>query len=146
MMDETQLRDVSDCDLPVFFEDQADSEASQMAAFATRDREAFMAHWAKIRANENVLIRTILYDKQVAGNILSFEMEGHREVGYWIGREFWGKGIATKALMKFLGMEKTRPLYGFVAKHNLGSRRVLEKCGFQVSSEDGNKIILLLKE
>ncbi|MFN8426694.1 MAG: GNAT family N-acetyltransferase [Anaerolineales bacterium] len=30
-----------------------------------------------------------------AGSIGSWDMEGKREVGYWIGKEFWGKGIAT---------------------------------------------------
>jgi len=63
-------------------------------------------------------------------------MNSEREVGYWIGREFWGKGIATRALSQFLEIEKTRPLCAYVAKHNVGSRRVLEKCGFILTGED----------
>ena len=143
-MGDIQLRDVIDGDLPIFFGHQADSEANQMAAFPARDQDAFKAHWAKIRTNENVLIRTVLYDGQVAGNIVSFEIEGHREVGYWVGREFWSKGIATKALTEFLELEKTRPLYGYVAKHNIGSRRVLERCGFTKASEEENDFVLVL--
>ena len=61
---------------------------------------------------------------------------GEREVGYWLGKEFWGKGIATKALAEFLKIIETRPLYAHVAKHNIGSRRILEKCGFTVIGED----------
>ena len=63
-------------------------------------------------------------------------MESHREVGYWIGREFWGKGIATQALTQYLEVEKIRPLSAHVAKHNVGSKRVLEKNGFKVIGED----------
>ncbi len=75
-------------------------------------------------------------DGQVAGYLGSWEMEGKREVGYWLGREFWGKGIATEALSQFLGVVKTRPLWAHVVKHNVGSRRVLEKCGFKVTGDD----------
>ena len=101
-----------------------------MAAFAARDREAFMAHWARILRDETNVIRTILCDGQVAGNIVSFVQSGEREVGYWIGREFWGAGIATEALKQFLAIVRQRPLSAHVAKHNVASLRVLEKCGF----------------
>jgi RimJ/RimL family protein N-acetyltransferase len=131
-----QLRDVIESDLPIFFEHQLDSDATEMAAFPSRDRDAFMAHWAKVMANDSVILKTILFDGQVAGNIVSFEMSGKREVGYWIGKEYWGKGIATRALAAFLDQVKTRPLYAHVAKHNIGSRRVLEKCGFTIVGED----------
>lgn len=106
-----------------------------------------MAHWAKIMADDSVVLKTILFNGQVAGNLVSFEISGEREVGYWIGKEFWGKGIATKALAEFLDYVKIRPLYAHVAKHNMASRRVLEKCGFTVigddkdfSSSDGKKV------
>lgn len=132
----TTLRNVIQDDLPIFFEHQNDPEAAKMAAFPSRDREAFMAHWAKIMANTNVMNRTILFDEQVAGNIASFEMEGEREIGYWLGREFWDKGIASESLKQFLGQEVRRPLFAHVAKHNIASRRVLEKCGFEIIRED----------
>ena len=125
------LRDVSESDLPIFFEQQLDPEATAMAAFPARDRESFMAHWKKIMADENLIQKTILFDGQVAGNIVSWEQDGVQEVGYWLGREFWGKGIATQALSEFLKQVKTRPLVAHVAKGNIGSQRVLEKCGFK---------------
>jgi len=130
------LRDVIADDLPIFFEHQQDPDATRMAAFPARDRETFMAHWTKILADETIVIKTILFDRQVAGNIVSFEQSGEREVGYWIGKEYWGKGVATRALAAFLDLVKARPLYAFVAKHNLGSLRVLEKCGFKIIGED----------
>lgn len=61
--------------------------------------------------------------------------EGRREIGYWFGREFWGKGIATEALRAFVSQVTTRPLHAYVAAHNVGSIRVLEKGGFTISDE-----------
>lgn len=130
------LRDVIESDLPILFEQQLDPEATVMAAFPSRDHDAFMAHWKKIMAYENNLIKTISYAGEVAGYILSWEMEGEREVGYWLGKEYWGKGIATQALAEYVSIVKTRPLMSHVARHNIGSRRVLEKCGFKVIGED----------
>jgi RimJ/RimL family protein N-acetyltransferase len=130
------LRNVTESDLPVLFEQQLDPEATAMAAFPSRDRESFMAHSAKIMADESVIFKAIVFDGQVAGSMVSWIMEGEREVGYWLGRVFWGKGIATQALAEYVEIVKTRPLYAHVARHNVGSRRVLEKCGFKVIRED----------
>jgi RimJ/RimL family protein N-acetyltransferase len=44
--------------------------------------------------------------------------------------------VATRALSKLLGHAKTRRLYAHVAKDNIASIRVLEKCGFGISGED----------
>ncbi|HEX9333008.1 MAG TPA: GNAT family N-acetyltransferase [Anaerolineales bacterium] len=136
MTNNVQLRNVIAPDLLIFFEQQLDSEAIQMAAFPSRNREAFMAHWNKVIIDDSVMIKTILFNGDVVGNIVCFEQLGEREVGYWLGKEYWGKGIATQALAEFLETIKIRPLYAHVAKHNIGSRRVLEKCGFIVCGED----------
>ena len=136
MADEIILRDVIESDLHIFYEQQLDPDATAMAAFPARDREPFMAHWEKIMADKSVILKTILFDNQVAGNIVCWEQDREREVGYWVGKEFWGKGIATKALTEFLNEVKTRPLVAHVAKHNVASRRVLEKCGFTLLKED----------
>ena len=131
------IRDVTEADLPIFFEHQRDPEAARMAAFPSRDREAFMVHWQKILANDEVTKKTVLSDEgEVAGNLGIFDQDGKRLVGYWIGREFWGKGLATKALAEALAKEKTRPIYAYVATSNLGSVRVLENCGFTFVSRE----------
>jgi RimJ/RimL family protein N-acetyltransferase len=130
------LRDVTQDDLAIFFEQQLDQVATQMAAFPARDRQAFMAHWAKVLVDETVITQTVLFDGHVAGNVVSFELSGTRNVGYWIGRRYWGKGIATTALAAFLDQVQARPLYAHVAKHNPASLRVLEKCGFTIFGED----------
>jgi RimJ/RimL family protein N-acetyltransferase len=136
MPDRIQLRDVTETDLTVFYEQQLDPEATEMASFPVRNQDSFMTHWNRIIADESVQIKTILFDGKVAGNIVCFEQLGEREVGYWLGKEYWGKGIATQALRDFLKGVQTRPLYAHVAKHNIGSKRVLEKCGFTVVAED----------
>ena len=139
MTNELYLCHVVHADLPIFFENQLDQEANYMAAFTAKDltnREAFTAHWHKILANETNIIRTIIFNEQVAGSVSSYEDEGRPEVTYWLGKEYWGKGIATRALKEFLASHNTiRPIYARVAKDNPGSRRVLEKCGFTVVGE-----------
>ena len=134
------LRDVLMSDLPIFFEYQLDPVANHMAAFTAKDpadRDAFMAHWTRILGDETGTIQTILFNGQVVGSVLSYvDEDGHIEVSYWIGRLYWGKGIATRALIAFLDHQNVRPLYARAAKDNSGSLRVLEKCGFQRIGED----------
>ncbi len=139
MIGSLHLRDVVQADLVVFFEHQLDPAANDMAAFTAKDptsREIFDARWRKIFATATCISRTIVWDGRVAGSVGSYEEEGRPEVTYWIGKEYWGKGIATRALALFLEhVNTTRPIYARVAKDNLGSRRVLEKCGFRIIGE-----------
>lgn len=130
------MREVREEDLPIFFEHQLDPAATAMAAFPSRDREAFMAHWGRILTEGSGVHRTIVCDGQVAGNVVSWPTESERLVGYWIGREYWGRGITTAALTEFLDVVEQRPLHAFVARDNIGSIRVLEKCGFVRCGED----------
>ncbi len=133
---QVSLREVRASDLPVFFEHQRDPEGARMAAFPSRDHYAFMAHWAKIMANPACALRTVLSDGSVAGNMCAWTDGADRCVGYWIGREFWGRGIASAGLAQFLHYETTRPLTARVVKHNIGSIRVLQKAGFTPAGKD----------
>jgi len=144
MGEEVTLREVRDDDLPIFFLHQSDPESNRLASFPARDPAAFDAHWAKIRADASIILRSILVDGQVAGNLVSFEQGGEREVGYWLGREFWGRGVATSALAQFLDIVTVRPLHAVLAPHNVASRRVLEKCGFRFENEQGDELRLVL--
>jgi RimJ/RimL family protein N-acetyltransferase len=129
------LREVRDEDLPVLFEQWADPVAAHMAAFTGpdhMDRDAFERRSSRLRADETVLNRVIVVDDEVAGTIGSWGQPGEREVTYWIGRAYWGRGIATAALEAFLAVERSRPLHARVASDNVASRRVLEKCDFRV--------------
>jgi len=136
MKSDVFLRDVNEEDLPIFFEHQLDKDANQMAAFPSRDKKAFMEHWTtKILGDKTVIKKSILSKGIVAGHIVSWEQSGKQEVGYWIGKEYWGKGIVTSALSELIGFLKVRPLYAYVAKHNIASLKVLKRCGFKISSE-----------
>jgi RimJ/RimL family protein N-acetyltransferase len=134
-----KLRDVTEEDIPIFFEQQLDSTANYIAAFTAKDpsdKDTFMDHWTKIIADETITIKTIIFNGQVSGHISNFEQFGEPEVSYWIGKEYWGQGIATLALSEFLNYIKIRPLFARAAKDNIASIRVLEKCGFRIISED----------
>jgi RimJ/RimL family protein N-acetyltransferase len=126
---EIVLRDAVEADVPFFFEHQLDPEATRMAAFPSREREEFTAHWLRTLAREDATAKTIVVDGEVAGNIGCWTDGDRRLVGYWIGREFWGRGVATRAVAELVAGE-SRPLHAWVAAHNVASIRVLEKCGF----------------
>jgi len=139
-----KLRTVRKGDLTVFYEQQRDPVANSMAAFPAREHGAFMTHWHKIMRDPANALKTILYGREVAGNVVSFMRGDTREIGYWLGKEFWGKGIATEALSLFLRRVKSRPLYAGVYKHNIASIRVLEKCGFVMFRPEGEDFLLIL--
>ena len=143
-MKKPTLRFVTNSDLPIFYLHQADEEAARMADFPIRSEVDFYTHWRRIMADPVNILRTILYEGKVAGNVVSFILEGRREVGYWLGREFWEKGIATSALQLFLEEISERPLFAFSAHSNPASARVLQKCGFsQIERTDEGLVFRL---
>lgn len=116
-------------DLPILFELQRDPVANEMAVFPARDWDAFVANDAKIRADTALIRRTVVVDGEVVGSIGCFGEE-QREVWYWYDRGVWGRGVATAALRAFLDEITERPLFAHVAVTNVGSAKVLERCGF----------------
>jgi RimJ/RimL family protein N-acetyltransferase len=128
------LREPLETDIPTLFANQSDPDSVRMAAFTSKDPSDFDAYqdwWNRITASPDVTIRTIVSGGDIVGSVLSYGDEVEREVSYWIGREFWGRGIATMALATFLDIDPHRPMLGRTASDNLGSRRVMEKCGFR---------------
>ena len=129
------LREVEDRDIGILFEHASDRDAIRMAAFtspAADERTTFEERWARLRSDVSTTNRVVEIGGRVVGHIASFDLEGRREITYWIGREDWGRGIATRALQEFLRLEATRPLYAQAASDNAASIRVLTKCGFLV--------------
>ena len=126
------LRRVEPDDLQVMFQMQLDPESNRMAVTNPRSAEVFYPHWAKLLADPGVTARAVLLGGGLAGYISSFMYEGQVNVGYWITREYWGKGVATQALGLLLLEVTTRPLYAQAATSNVGSLRVLKNCGFVV--------------
>ncbi|HEX7739237.1 MAG TPA: GNAT family N-acetyltransferase [Marmoricola sp.] len=133
------FRPLGDADLEQVFAWEKDAAAVEMAAFTRADpsdRAAFDAHNARVAANPQNLRLAIEDDGVFVGTVASFWTEGEREVSYWIDPARWGRGIASAALRSFLLVERTRPLVGRVAAHNLGSAKVLEHAGFVRIGQD----------
>jgi RimJ/RimL family protein N-acetyltransferase len=138
---ELRLRPFCEDDLPALFAHQLEPEATAMAGFPSRDAEAFAAHWARLGSDPTVETAVVEVDGVVAGNVGSWVEDGRRLLGYWIGREFWGRGVATEAVRAFVASTRDRPLHALVATHNAASMRVLEKCGFVAVSRDDDEVL-----
>lgn len=135
------LRPVTETDLPILFQQQLDRDAVALSAYPSKDRGEFMRHWEGILKNKNVTARTIVYKEKIAGHILCWKEKYEQRIGYWIGKEFWRRGIASAAVAELLHILKIRPLFAEVANHNVASKRVLEKNGFTLH-DAGGKISL----
>jgi ribosomal-protein-alanine N-acetyltransferase len=134
-----RLRQAEKSDLELFFQFQLDEEATYLAAFTAKDptdKEAYIEKYSKHLNDPTISMKTILVDEIIVGSIAKFLMEGDTEITYWIDKNFWGKGIATAALIKFLTIENSRPIFGRVAFDNFGSQKVLENCGFIKTGTD----------
>jgi RimJ/RimL family protein N-acetyltransferase len=134
-----ELRDVIESDLACFWAEQLDEVANHMAAFTVEnptDRDAFDDRWRRIFADDTLIKKTILHDGEVVGSIFCHRWFGDPEVAYGIDRPHWGRGVATAALTRFLEEIEERPLYARAAGDNLGSIRVLEKCGFRLTAHE----------
>lgn len=136
-----------DADLAYIFELQSDAASVELAGVKSRDQATFDAHWATIRSDPDTTLRMVLDDGVAVGTAMSFERDGYREVGYWIDRSHWGKGIASVAL-GLLVAELPRPLSGVLSASNQGSRRVLEKHNFQLrdqwTDDDGVEVLRMI--
>lgn len=138
------LRPTAAADLPTLYAHQADEVAARQAVWTPRDRQAFDAHWATIMADPDCILRTVLVDGEVAGSVVSWTHDGRRDVGYWIGREHWGRGVATGALRAFLAEDPHRPLHADPFASNAASVAVLRKCGFVEVGHVGDQVLLRL--
>lgn len=138
------LRPTTSADLDVLYEFQADPAGAEMARFPSRDRPTYVAHWTAVLADQSVVASTALVGDEVVGSLVCFGPAQTREVGYWVGREFWGRHIATDALRLFLAEVTERPLRGCVVPTNTASQAVLLSCGFVETGVDGEHLVFTL--
>jgi pimeloyl-ACP methyl ester carboxylesterase/RimJ/RimL family protein N-acetyltransferase len=131
MSDDVQLRAVEPADLELFLEFEHDPENVRRSKFTARERDVFMNHWqTRVLGDPTVFVQTCVVDGEPAGHVVAWWEDGRRNIGYVLGRQFWGRGVATKALTLFLDLEKNRPLYADPYVGNTASIRLLEKLGF----------------
>lgn len=133
---EIRLRDVCGDDLPKLYDFQFDPDANRMAFTHPRNRDAFDVHWEKSLADQSVVVKAIMVGDDLAGCISCFKADGQDSIGYWIGKEYWGHGIATQGLQMLLKEVSVRPLHARVAVANIASIRVLQKCGFDIVGQE----------
>jgi RimJ/RimL family protein N-acetyltransferase len=132
-MNNIKLSKTTEEDLNALFIFQLEPEANFMAAFTPKnpnDSDAYFEKWKRVLNDPNNNMWTIKRDEQIVGSVLKFVMGGNNEISYWIDKKFWGQGIATAAVKIFLNTQEVSPIWGHTAFDNLGSQRVLEKCGF----------------
>jgi RimJ/RimL family protein N-acetyltransferase len=127
-----RLRDIEQDDLPWMYEFNLDPDANRLAMTIPRSADAFDVHWEKALADPHVVAKAISVSNVLAGWISCFKQNGLDAVGYWVGRDFWGQGVASRALELLLKIVPIRPLHARVATSNRASLRVLQKCGFVV--------------
>ncbi|TDC11136.1 N-acetyltransferase [Nonomuraea longispora] len=149
MSEEVRLRDVETADLEVFLAHEHDPEAARRSRFRPREREAFMRHWTtRILGDPSVFVQAVTVDGDLAGNLVAWWEDERRFIGYWFGREFWGRGIGSRAMELFLRQERIRPLHADPFHANIGSVRLLEKHGFEregtVRHGDDEHVLLVL--
>lgn len=128
-----ELRKTVIADLELLFQFQLDEEACFMAGFMSKgheDKNAYIEKYKKFLSDPTIHMQTIWLNENIVGSVAKYVMDGHAEITYWIDKQYWGQGIATCALNEFLNLEITRPIFGRAAFDNVGSQRVLEKCGF----------------
>jgi RimJ/RimL family protein N-acetyltransferase len=87
----------------------------------------------------NTLFAIIKDSKAIGGIGIHFFDDVHKhsaEIGYWLGENYWGKGIATEAVSKFVSFIfvnfDINRIFARVFGWNLSSARVLEKNGFKL--------------
>jgi RimJ/RimL family protein N-acetyltransferase len=83
--------------------------------------------------------RAIVVDGKAVGGIgivLQTDVERiSAEIGYWLGENYWGKGIMTKAVRQMVAYAfdnfPLRKIYAPVFDFNIASQKVLQKAGFE---------------
>lgn len=130
--EQVTLRPVVEEDLPVIYERQLDPDSVRMSGVNPREPDEFARFWRETLADDSIVARSIIADGELAGLALFFCVGGLDTVGYWIGKEHWGRGIASAALALLIEEVQTRPLHATCSRSNAGSVRVLEKCGFEL--------------
>lgn len=105
--------------------------------YRREDAEQFLAYLEENAGQ--TLARAICVDGQVAGMISAEQgcdiYRFNAEIGYWLGEGYWGKGVASQALGRFVTLVfgsdfMLKRLEAQVFEQHLGSIRVLEKNGF----------------
>lgn len=104
-----------------------------------KDKDFYVERWKEFLKDDNINSWTIIVDNEIAGSVGTWVSDGETQITYGVNKTLWGRGIASAALTEFLNTNSERPLYGRVAFDNIGSAKVLTKCGFkQIGTDKGH--------
>ena len=131
-----QLRPVLADDAALFFEHHLEVRPLPAGASLADRKAVFCDRWMQMLADETVLARTIVSKGDVAGYVVCSRQHEQPTISSWLGRKFWGHGIATQALQDFIDLVEERPVYARVAYDNLAALQVLRKTGFAIIGHD----------
>ena len=100
------------------------------------------AEWWIQTGHKEGIVRAIQYEEEFAGVIGvhsgSYHHAKNAEIGYWLGEDFWGKGIATKSVgimtARAFQTKNIVRIYAPVFAPNKLSMRVLEKNGYTLDA------------
>lgn len=134
-----KLRDFTENDLEALLKQANNPNVARYLTerFPSPYTKADAKQWISTGCKDGIT-KVIEYQNNFAGSVGATPLKGeHRfsaSVGYWLGEEYWGKGIASKALNiftdeMFLSTEIVR-LHAKVYSPNTASMKVLEKSGY----------------
>ncbi len=132
-MGKIRLRKTIEPDLELLFSFQLDKVANYMAAFtdkSDKNKASYIKKWTHLMSKHTIHLQTILSNNEVVGSVAKYEINGKAELTYWINKDYWGRGIATKAVLFFLQIELARPIFARAASDNIASQKVLENSKF----------------
>lgn len=105
--------------------------------YTKEDAEKFIDFCKNVSENKQINLAIIQDEKAIGGIGVTFGEDIYSksaELGYWLAEEYWGRGIASDAVIQicdfiFKNYDIVR-IYAIPFSYNQGSCRVLEKSGF----------------
>ena len=137
------LRPLLESDVQALFELDSDPEVSRYNLWEThqnlKDTLAYIAEARARLERWEALEWGVELNGQLVGTVGLYSLDfnkGLAEIGYSLGRTYWGKGIATEAAQTAItfGIEvlSLREIWAESVEKNTASARVLEKLGFKL--------------
>jgi len=102
----------------------------ELGWIAQADWPLFYRHYHTIINQKKLDIFAVRVDSEYAGAVEVGDCGDHYQIGYWLGADYCGQGLATEAVSSVLGRLDERPVTADTLKTNQASARVLEKNGF----------------
>jgi len=151
LTDSIRFRELNMKDAEDLFDIYSDKEAMKYrgskAMESVEDAKKYIANKYLIKEQIRTLRKGVelVRTKELIGSVM-YRFDRHKkaecEIGYSIGRRFWGKGLGKEIVKVLFSLEKEKTIKAVIAwsnKENIASIRILEKMGFQLVEQDANQ-------